>query len=61
MTDTERKVLIKYYAKLILDHNLFDDDLGSAIARMAELQREIGRPGNDQGQEDAEDRAAPAP
>jgi hypothetical protein len=41
MTDTERKVLIKYYAKLILDHNLFDDDLGSAIARMAELQREI--------------------
>ena len=49
MTDSERKILIKHYAKVIVDHNLFDDDLGSAIARMAELQREIGRPGNDQG------------
>jgi len=41
MTDSERKILIKHYAKVIVDHNLLDDDLRATIERMAELQREI--------------------
>ena len=41
MTDSERKILIKHYAKVIADHNLWDDDLRATIERMAELQREI--------------------
>ena len=49
MTDSERKILIRHYAKLIVEHNLWDNDLRAAIDRMAELQKEIGRPGNDQG------------
>ena len=49
MTDSERKILIKHYAKVIVDHNLWNDDLRATIERMAELQKEIGGPCNDQG------------
>ena len=41
MTDSERKILIRHYAKVIVEHNLLDDDLRATIERMAELQREI--------------------
>jgi hypothetical protein len=41
MTDNERKVLIRHYAKIILEFGLSDNDLGATIERMAELQREI--------------------
>ena len=41
MTDSERKILIKHYAKVIVDHNLWDDDLRATIERMAELQKGI--------------------
>ena len=43
MTDSERKILIKHYAKVIVEHNLLDDDLRDTIARMVQLQKGIDR------------------
>jgi hypothetical protein len=43
MTDSERKILIRHYAKVIVEHNLLDDDLRDTIARMAQLQKGIDR------------------
>ena len=49
MTDSERKILIKHYAKMIAEHNLWPDDLRETVKRMSELESEMYRPVNDKG------------
>jgi len=41
MTTTERLVLIRYYAKILIEHSLPWDSLHEIIDRMKELSREI--------------------
>ena len=41
MTTTERLVLIRYYAKILVEHSLPGDNLHEIIDRMKELSREI--------------------
>jgi hypothetical protein len=39
MTKNEAKILIKYYADIIVGHNLDDDNLGIQLKRMLELHQ----------------------
>jgi len=42
MSDNERMILIRYYAKMIIEHNLLTEELHKIIERIAELSRLSG-------------------
>jgi len=41
MTTNERLILIRYYAKILVDHNLPWQELHDIIDRIAELDKQI--------------------